>query len=122
MGDDDHRAVAGHVGQRLVDLALGGGVDRRGGVVEDDDARRGQHAAGDREALPLPAGERHSALPDQGLVALGQMFHVLVELRRLGGPADCAPVRPRVAVVHVAVDCGGEQEGVLLNHADAAAQ
>ena len=55
--------VAGHVGQRRVDLTLRRGVDRRGGVVEDDDARSGEHAAGDREALPLPAGERHPALP-----------------------------------------------------------
>ena len=122
MGDDDDRAVAGDVGEGLVDLALGGGVDRRGGVVEDDDAGGGQHAPGDCEALALPAGERDPALSDEGLVAFRQLFHVLVELRRLGGPPNRAALRPRVAVVHVVVDRGREEEGILLHHAHVAAK
>ena len=59
-----------HAADRLLDLVLGGAVDRAGRVVEDQDARVGQQRAGDREPLALPAGERDAALADHGIVAI----------------------------------------------------
>lgn len=42
----------------------------RASVVQDQDARVTGHSAGDGCALPLPAGKRHSALAQKGLVPL----------------------------------------------------
>ena len=79
----------GHdLAQRVLDLALGRGVDRRGGVVEDQDARVGQQRAGDRQALALAAGERQAALADAGVVAVGQALDELVGLGAAGGGHD----------------------------------
>jgi hypothetical protein len=57
--------------QRLLDVALGLGVQRRGGLVEDQDRRVLEHGPGDGDALPLPAGQQHAAIADQGVEALG---------------------------------------------------
>ena len=40
-------------GHRLLDEHLGAGVDRAGGLVEDQDRRIGEERAGDREQLLL---------------------------------------------------------------------
>ena len=55
VGDDDRRATVHHLGERGADLVLLARVDRRGRVVEDQDARVGEHRARDRDALPLTA-------------------------------------------------------------------
>ena len=61
--------VAVWVRSAVADALLGRGVDRGGRIVEHQDRRAEQDAAGDRQALALAAGERHAALADQGLVA-----------------------------------------------------
>ena len=62
---DDEGGPPGHQGaQRLLDLLLGLGVDARGGVVQDQDARVEEERAGDRDPLLLPAGERDAPLAD----------------------------------------------------------
>jgi hypothetical protein len=47
-------------------------VQRARGLVEDQHARVLEQRAGDRDALPLAAGERHAALADQRVVAVGE--------------------------------------------------
>ena len=47
VGDGDGRAALHQVVERLLDLLLGLGVDRRGGLVEDQDARVDQQRARD---------------------------------------------------------------------------
>ena len=63
-------------------------VDRRRRVVEDQDARVGEHRARDRDALPLPARERVAVLADDRVVAVGQLAHELVGARELRGAHD----------------------------------
>ena len=53
-----------HLGERGADLVLLRRVDRRRRVVEDQDARVGEHRARDRDALALPARERVAVLAD----------------------------------------------------------
>ena len=72
VGDHERRAARHHLAQRELDLLLGRGVDRRGGVVEDQDPRVGEDRARDRDPLALAAGERQPALADTRVVALGQ--------------------------------------------------
>ena len=60
----------GELDQRLLDGALGLGVEGRGGFVEDEDRRVLDEHAGDGEALLLAAGELDAALADDGVEAV----------------------------------------------------
>ena len=120
---DEHRGAPGqHVAQPVVDRLLGAGVDRARRVVEHEDARVGQDGAGQRDALPLPAGQRQAPLAHHGVVAGGQVAHEAVGLRRPGGRDDLGLARVRAAVGDVRADRVGEQEALLEGDADAAAQ
>ncbi len=88
MGDGDRRAPLDQVVQRLLDLALRLGIDRAGGLVQDQDPRVDQQRAGDRDPLPLAAGEGLAALADQRIVAVGQPQDELVGPRGAGGGDD----------------------------------
>ena len=73
VGDDDRGAAAHHLGEGVADLVLLGGVDRRGGVVEDQHPGVGEDRPGDGDALALAARQRVAPLADRGVVALGQL-------------------------------------------------
>ena len=49
-------------------------VDLAGGFVEEQDFGIAEDRAGERNALPLTAGEAAAAGADEGLVAFGQLF------------------------------------------------
>ncbi len=120
---DEHRRPVGRERpQRLVDRGLGGCVDRGRGVVEDEDARVGEHRAGERDALALAARQRHPPLADEGVVAVGQRRDERVHLRRHGGRLDLGVRRVRPAVGDVGADGVGEQERLLEHHAQLPAQ
>src|ERR671917_2693233 len=74
LGDHEDRPVllAHQPVQRLLDGRLRLGVDRRGAVVEDEQAW--VHEQGPRYGYPLslPAREPDAALPDHGPVPLGE--------------------------------------------------
>ena len=75
--------------QGLEDPGLDLGVDRRGGVVEDQQPRPADQRAGQRDPLPLPAGQRGAALAELGVEA------VAAGRRRSRRPGRCAaPPRP----------------------------
>ena len=90
VGDGDRRPAPDQVVERLLDLPLGLGVDRRGRLVEDQDRRVDQECPGDRDPLPLAAGERLAALADQRVVAVGQAEDELVAPRGPGRGDDLA--------------------------------
>ena len=69
-------------GEPLEHAQLGLGVERGGGLVEDQDRRVLQHRARDREPLALPGRELRAALAEQRVVALGQRGDELVGARR----------------------------------------
>ena len=64
VGDDQRRASVEHLAQAGEDALLGGGVDRAGGVVEQQDPRVDQHRASQGDALTLAAGQAEPALAD----------------------------------------------------------
>ena len=64
--------AAHRLGEAGADPRLGRRVDRRGRVVEDQDARVDEQRARDRDPLPLAARERDPALADDRVVALRQ--------------------------------------------------
>ena len=55
-----------------MDLLLGGDVDRRRGVVEQQDPGVGEQRPGQGDLLALAAGQGQPPLADHGVVALGQ--------------------------------------------------
>jgi hypothetical protein len=111
--DHDRRPVRHQRPERVLDQRFALGIERTGGLVEDQDRRVLQDRARDRDALALAAGELDAALPDQGVVALGQE---LDELGRVGEPRGAAHLgvaglRPREA--DVVRDRTVEHRGIL---------
>ena len=87
MGHDQAGRVGEHAAQRLLDELLGVHVERRERVVEDEDARLGEHGPRQGEPLPLAAGQRHALLADAGVEAPRQVEGE-VGLRDREGLAD----------------------------------
>jgi hypothetical protein len=78
VGDQD-RGAAGHQPlQRRLDLGLALGVERAGGLVEQQDRGVLQEGAGDGDALALAARQARPGLADDGVVALGQVQDEIV--------------------------------------------
>src|SRR5437588_2115938 len=75
VGDDQRRAAAHRLAQPEPDPRLCGRVDRRRGVVEDEDARVDGQRARDRKPLALAPRERDPALTDHRVVPLRQALH-----------------------------------------------
>ena len=68
--DDQHRAVPHQPLDGLLHQPLRLGVERAGGLVENQDRRIAEQRAGDGDPLPLPAGEPGAALAQHRVVAL----------------------------------------------------
>ena len=101
---------------------LGFGVDRGGGVVQDEDARVHQQGAGDGDALFLPAGEGDAALADAGVVASGSCQDEFVRLGGCGSLDDLLIGGAGAAEGDVFADGSGEEGRLLEDDADLAAQ
>ena len=72
-------------------------VDRGHRVVEHEHARAGEERAGERDALPLAAGEVDAALADQRVVALGRSSTNAETPAALAGREHLLPGRVRAA-------------------------
>ena len=70
MRDDERGAAARYAFERVLYLAFGEGVERRGRLVEHQDRRRLQDGAGDGDALLLAARQLEAALAHLGAVAV----------------------------------------------------
>ena len=118
VGDHEAGAVRAQRRHRLLDEHLGAGVDRAGGLVEDQDRRVGEEGAGDGEQLLLAGAHGAALVVDDGVVAVGQRVHEAVDV---GGPRrleDLLLGGVEVAVGDVLADGAAEQPGVLEHHAD----
>ena len=87
VGDREDRRLVLLRPQLVHDRGLGLGVERRAGLVEEQELRIGIERPGDRDALPLAARELQPALADLGLVALRQALDEPRDRRPLGTPA-----------------------------------
>src|SRR6266576_3444582 len=83
--DDERRPAFEQMLQRLLDECFRFGVERRGGLVQDEDGRVLEERTGDGEALLLAAGEPEAPLTDLGLVAPRQPCDELAGEREPGG-------------------------------------
>ena len=96
MGDDQHRALLHQSLDGLLHQPLRFGVERAGGLVQDEDRWIAQQRAGDRDPLALAARETGPPLAQHGVVALRQRGDEAGSVGRLGGGLDLiAGVAPR---------------------------
>src|ERR671937_673572 len=120
VGDDQGRPAAHRLAQPEPDPRLGRRVDRRGGVVEDEDPRVDGERARDRQPLALPARERDYALADHRVVALRQTLHELVRLREPRDARELLVVEVADAEGDVLPHRRREEERILRDDADRA--
>ena len=81
MRDDDRRASLAQFRDRLLHVALGFGVERRGRLIEQDDRRVLDQRAGNGDALALAAGELQPVLADRRIVSARQAEDEIVCMR-----------------------------------------
>ena len=120
--DQDRRAAGGDAAQRRVDLLLDPRVDRRGRVVEQQDARVREQRARQRDALALTTRERESLFADDRVVAVREPHDEFVRFGRARRGFDLGRRRVGSRERDVGADRVGEEERVLEHDADAAAQ
>src|SRR5271170_6896851 len=70
MRDHDGGAFGHEVGERDLHQRLALGVERRGGLIEDEDWRVLEQSAGDGKPLAFTAGEAKALFADDGVVAI----------------------------------------------------
>ena len=121
MGDDQRGRLRQHVAQRRLDQRLGVHVEGRQRVVEHQHRRPAEDGAGQRQPLPLAAGQRQALLAD----ARGQAPREVVDELRLRHPqrlghVGVGGVGP--AEGEVLADAHREQRRVLEGGGDDAAQ
>ena len=95
--DHERRPALHHLAQPALYRRLGARVDGGRGVVEDQDPRVRDQRSRDRDALALAARERHPALADDRVVAVGQPRDEVVRLGSPRGLLDLVLRRVRAA-------------------------
>ena len=113
VGDDQRGAALHQLVQRLLHQPFAFGVERAGGLVEQQDGGVAQHGPGDGDALALAAGEPHAALAEEGVEAFGQALEEFVGVGGLGGGAHLGVGGVRAAVADVVPARAGEEHRLL---------
>ena len=72
VGDHDDGAPLGEAGEQLVHQVGRVGVEVRGGLVEEQHRRGGEHGPGQGEARPLPGRQAEPVVAERGGEAPGQ--------------------------------------------------
>ncbi len=120
--DEDGRAPLHHFAQMVENAFFGVGVHAGERVVQDHDARVANESARDGGALLLSARKGDAALADQGRVLVGEGLNVLGDAGAIGRGAHLFVGGTRRAKRDVLADGVGEQEGLLRDESEVAAQ
>ncbi len=116
VGNGDHRGAAGaaHGLDLLLDVLLGGIVQGRGSLVQDENLRLAQEDPRQGDPLPLAAGKVRAALGEPELILPRQRRDDLRQPRLSGRllqlPGLHSPAQP---VADIAIDRVRDQEGRL---------
>ncbi len=115
MGDDEGGPVLHEPLQRRLHLPLRLGIQRRCGLVEDEDGGVPDNGPRNADPLALTAGEPHAALADDGVIPLG---HLHDEFMGMGGTGrlDDALLRGVLSAVGDVCPDGVVEEHHLLGH------
>src|SRR5690242_8234705 len=118
MGDGDggpgsHEGIEG-----VLDLPFAGRVERRGRLVQDEDARVVEQDPGDGQALFLAAGQPVPALAHDRVVAVGKLHDSVVNVCRPGGFLDLGHGGGSTAVTDVGQNAVVEEVALLGHETD----
>lgn len=83
VGDDQYRFIGNQPGKGRLDQRLVFHVQRRGGLIQQDDRRVFEESPSDGDALAFPAGQFASVFADQGIKPFGELFGELVAVCKL---------------------------------------
>ena len=92
VGDQDAGAACDHAREGEADAVFGLGVDRAGGLVEDEDRWRVGEGAGEGDELLLAGGEGGSAFEDRLLELVGQGADEVGYVDLFGGVFEASSV------------------------------
>src|SRR5208337_3004551 len=113
--DDKGGAPAHQLCKAALDHGLRLGIERAGGLVENEDARLCQESARDGQALPLAARELDATLANNGVVSLGKALGKLVDARGTAGKEELL-ITGIGAREHDVFADGAVEEKRLLQH------
>ena len=122
VGYGDGRSVAHERLQRHLDVSLARRVERRRGLVENQDARVVQDDPGDREPLALSTGQPVAALPDNGVVPVWERIDPVVDVCGSRGGLDLSLGGVGPGVQQIAPQAGVEQVALLRHVPDHAGE
>ena len=109
LGDDDLGGLWDKLAEALADQGVGLGVNRAGGVVQDEDLGLFEQGPGNAKALLLAAGYIGSALLDPGVVLIRKLLDKFVGLGQLTGLYELLVRGVRIAPAQVVLDGSGEK-------------
>src|SRR6516225_969751 len=118
VGDGNRCAAADELVEGLLNLSFGLRVDRRGGLVENQNPRVNEQRAGDRDSLALAARKCLPALADDRIVAVGKLQNEFMSTGRAGGSDDLFARRMGPAVGDILGDRAVKEERILQDDAD----
>ena len=122
MRDDDRRPVLRQPLERSLYVPLTLVVERRGRLIQDQDARIFQKDARNGDALLLPAGKTRAAFADRRVVTELQALDKIMDIRVLCGGDDLLVGGARLSISDVVADRAAEHIYVLLYDADRASE
>ena len=122
MSDDDDGSPMHDRAHVLLNDALALVVERRGRLIEDENAGIDHQGPGDGDPLPLAAREIGAALLDHRVVALRQLGDELVRARESGRLHHDHARHRGIAKRDVLVDRAVEENVLLQHDADLPAQ
>ena len=90
-------------------------------LIQNEDRRVPEQRAGDRNALPLSAGQTDAAFADHRAIALRQPGYEVMGIGRLGRGVQLSLRRVGLAHAQIVFDRAVEQICILVYHCDLAA-
>src|SRR4029079_11085453 len=121
VGDDEAGAARHEAIEGALDEALGLGIDAGGGLIEDEDGRILQQGAGDGDALLFADAELYTALADDGGKLLGESLDEVAGIGGAEGGPELGIGVVGIAEAEIIADAPIEEEALLGDHADGAA-
>mmetsp|Transcript_5097 Transcript_5097/g.15552 ORF Transcript_5097/g.15552 Transcript_5097/m.15552 type:complete len:206 (-) Transcript_5097:3949-4566(-) len=121
MRDGDHGAIAEHLPNGVLDQRLGLVVDRRGGLVQHEDARVAKQCTGKHEQLCLASTQVRSVLGDLGTESTLESHHELLQVSTFQRVPD-ARIVVLAERIQIEAHRTAEQYRILWNDGELGAQ
>ena len=113
VGNHKGCATLHHIDHRLLDQGLGQGIQRRRGLIQDQNGRIGQHRSGNGQPLFLPHREFDALISQRRIISLGGPHHKLVNLAHPGRGNHLFFTGIQTAVTQVVFYAGVKQHRIL---------